>query len=220
MSDDVTRLADAQAGMAFERALFEGSGAQVGLWTARVPAIVCPRAYEARAGFAAAMSRSATRGWPVVLRPTGGGAVPQGPGIDNLALAFDAARGVTIDDVYRLLVRVLTRAIDARLVAGDTPGSFCDGAWNLSCDGRKIVGTAQRWRPLKSGARRVLAHALILTRDTYHPGAEAVAALHVDLGLGAVVTAAQTSLEAAFGLQNVPADALRSAAQDAIRALE
>ncbi len=46
-------------------------------------------------------------------------------------------------------------------------GSFCDGRYNLACgegaEARKIVGTAQYWRPLAAGGGHVvLAHAVIL----------------------------------------------------------
>ncbi|MEM1374495.1 MAG: hypothetical protein AAGF78_08960 [Pseudomonadota bacterium] len=221
MSHGTQILANAAEGLDLERRLFEGDGTSVGLWTSRTQSLVCPRAYMSRAGFDPAVARSRRRSWPVHLRPTGGGAVPQGPGIDNLVLAFDAPPGAVIDDVYRLLTTVISRGLGCEsgaLEAGETPGSFCDGAWNLSHGGRKIVGTAQRWRPRQGKAARVLAHALILTGETFHDGAEAVARFNGDLGLGPVRPDAHTSLTAAFGIARLPSEALARAARQELAA--
>lgn len=174
----VQTVASAADGLAFEQELFRASGPRFGVWHASEPSLVCPSAYERREEFESGSQQSKLAGWPVHLRPTGGGTVPQGPGIDNLVLAFDAPPGSTIDDSYRMLTRVLRRGLSAELEIGETPGSFCDGAWNLSYKGQKLIGTAQRWRPKRGDPARVLAHAMILTTDTYHKGARAVSAFH------------------------------------------
>ncbi len=41
----------------------------------------------------------------------------------------------------------------------DTPGSYCDGKYNLNINGQKVVGTAQRVVLKKSGGKVVLAQA-------------------------------------------------------------
>ena len=46
---------------------------------------------------------------------------------------------------------------------GACTGAFCDGAWNVLAQGRKLAGTAQRWRATPQG-RVALIHAAILTR--------------------------------------------------------
>ncbi len=223
MNVDVQSMPDAASGLELEARLLTASGSQIALWTAQRASLVCPKAYARRDGFEAATQRSTTRNWPVFQRPTGGGTVPQGPGVDNIALAFNAPKGATIEGVYRLLTRVIQRGLGpqgASLEPGATAGSFCDGAWNLSVAGRKIVGTAQRWRAPAGGTRRVLAHALILTRDSYAEGAGAVARFHEDLGLDPVAPEAHTSLEAAFGLSALPAAALHQTARDALAAFQ
>lgn len=198
--------------------MFAGTGPVVGLWTAEENALVCPAAHGGRTGFAEAVARSATRGWPIATRTTGGGAVPQGPGILNFALAVTVEKGFTIEDGYRLITRAIRRGLGdygQRLKAGTNPGSFCDGKWNLSLAGRKFVGTAQRWRP--SGGRvRILAHALVLVCGPVHVCARAVDAYHQDSGLEPVRAEAHTTLETELG-PLVPsmrqlADALHSSA--------
>ena len=106
------------------------------------------------------------------LRRSGGGVVPQGPGILNLSLSrpCDAPPGVLAESVYEDLCQMLAGAL-ARLgiaaVARPVSGSFCDGRFNLAVvsptDGqcRKIAGTAQYWRH-GGGQHAVLAHALLI----------------------------------------------------------
>ena len=46
---------------------------------------------------------------------------------------------------------------------GEIDGAFCDGRFNVNLDGRKMVGTAQRWRQSKGGTRPVgLVHGALL----------------------------------------------------------
>ena len=189
-------------GLLLEAEAVGESGPQVRLWTAETPALVCPAAFHRKPGFEAAARNSAARGWPLYLRPTGGGAVPQGPGVLNVALAFTAGRDFGIEAGYRLITDVIRAAlgpVGPRLVTGPTQDSFCDGCWNLSISGQKLVGTAQRIRPAGGGARRVLAHALILLEGDLAPGVEAVNGLHADVGLPPVVGHAHTSLAAVMG---------------------
>ena len=191
--------------MAFERALFDSDGLRIGFWTAKEHGLVCPQAYESRAGFENAKLQSKLRGWPVSLRPTGGGTVPQGPSFENVVVAFVPRDDATITSVYKDFTEALSTGLGSNdLEPGDTPGSFCDGTWNLSFNGQKVVGTAQRWRPRTSKAPRVIAHALIVTRSDFRSGAEEVARFHKDLGLSDIVPDAHTSLEETLGLSRLP----------------
>lgn len=207
MTPRVRLVADAAEGLRFEHDLFSADGPQVGLWVSCAPGIVCPRRFERNTGFAAAQKTLSAQGWPVHLRSTGGGAVPQGDGIVNLAICFDSPARFTIEDGYRLLTQAILeglRSAETELKPGATPGSFCDGAWNLSTGSKKVVGTAQRWRPTAAGGARVLAHAILLTEETFQAGTDAVAEFHRHLGLGAISRAAHTSLATATKLSKLP----------------
>lgn len=135
------------------------------LWQAPL-GLVAPLSYRRHVRLDAVCAAFAARGCPVRLRRSGGGVVPQGPGILNLSLAWRVAGlpGTQADNVFMQLCGVLTRAlaalhIDARPRA--VTGSFCDGRYNLAVGSRKIAGTAQYWR--RAGDRHaVLAHALLL----------------------------------------------------------
>src|SRR5690606_29227601 len=115
-------------------------------------------------------------GWPVTVRQSGGGIVPQGPGIINLSLAY-AVQGKPLDhsdEAYLLICRLISLALQEYDIASHPQaieGSFCDGRYNLAVglgdDARKIAGTAQLWRRhqvagLPDYQQIVLVHALIL----------------------------------------------------------
>jgi len=137
--------------------------ARAHLWQAP-PGLVVPRRYTLLTGWAAALS--STPPGQVQVRASGGGLVPQGPGVWNLSLVWqsDNAAPHASDAVYRVLCRELAAALaQLGLVAtpGPVDGSFCDGRYNLAVAGRKVVGTAQAWRRI-AGKPVVLAHAVII----------------------------------------------------------
>lgn len=149
-------------------AALEGQ-ATAALWTG-VPALVAPLSYRRHVQLEAACDASKARGWPVRLRRSGGGVVPQGPGILNVTLAYPCAgaAGDMAEPVYAHLCQLLSRALAGLGVAAQArkvQGSFCDGRFNLAVSHqgthRKIAGTAQYWRRA-SGRQAVLAHALLL----------------------------------------------------------
>jgi lipoate-protein ligase A len=145
------------------------------LWEAPVSLIV-PRSYQRYASLADARTEFARRGCPVWLRLSGGGLVPQGPGILNLSLTYPvrATMGALSESVYLHLCTLIADALRSLGVLAHwqaVEGSFCDGRFNLAWgpgdDARKIAGTAQYWRrvPQPVGAEplyAVLAHAVLL----------------------------------------------------------
>lgn len=132
------------------------------LWQG-VPGWVVPRRTTALPAWPDVLAR---HGNALQVRVSGGGLVPQGPGVWNLSLAWPAVAETPGDmhAVYAALCAALSRAV-ARLGVGAAPGpvrgSFCDGRWNLAVGGRKLVGTAQAWRRV-GGRQHVLAHAVIV----------------------------------------------------------
>jgi len=128
--------------------------------------LVVPRSYERLPNWQAACAESAATGWPVQVRASGGGLVPQGPGVLNLSLLWPAGSATPsgTDDIYRALTGELAAAFARLGVASEAQaveGSFCDGRFNLASGGRKLVGTAQAWRRV-GGRPLVLAHAVIV----------------------------------------------------------
>jgi hypothetical protein len=135
------------------------------LWEG-VTGYVVPRSYESLNRFTAVREECNARGTPVQVRTSGGGLVPQGPGVLNVSLMWSlkASAQPDPDATYKSLSNALIQALAQMEIAAQAhavSGSFCDGRYNLAIQGRKVVGTAQSWRRI-SGRPVVLAHAVVI----------------------------------------------------------
>jgi hypothetical protein len=155
-------------------------------------ALIAPSGMGAREGFAAAARRSVEAGWPVHVRHSGGDLTPQSPGIVNLSLAFrDESAPPSIARAYGRLVEpivhTLTREWGLRAEITAVPGAFCDGTYNIAVDGRKIAGTAQRWRlvqrPEGPPAADILAHVALMCCLELRPAVAAINAFYKGCGI-------------------------------------
>lgn len=161
--------AGTQDDLALEQRLLDQAaegGAFAAVWECH-PALVVPPTYRRFERFEALCGRSAAEGWPVAVRRSGGGLVPQGPGMVNLSLAWRTRARLSdaMEPVYLGLCALLQDAFDGFGVqarAQAVEGSFCDGRFNLALDGRKAVGTAQYWKRISATEHVVLAHACVL----------------------------------------------------------
>lgn len=148
-------------GLAMEEALLESicqGESELGLlaWSPRDRALVMPRRHERVEGFPEARLALRERGWPILFRSTGGTPVPQCEAVVNVALALRCRVGSSaahlewgyhrLGDPWCAWLAALGVA-DADL--GSAPGSYCDGRFNVRIAGRKLVGTAQRWRRVR-----------------------------------------------------------------------
>ncbi|WP_245888779.1 lipoate--protein ligase family protein [Halomonas denitrificans] len=133
-----------------------------------------PRRHERLARFPEARAQLASMGWPVLFRNTGGTPVPQSPAVVNLALVIRCRVGSSaahlewgyhrLGDPWCDWLGVLGVA-DADL--GPAPGAYCDGRYNVRIGGRKLVGTAQRWRRVRGcGDMALLVHGAMQVDDT------------------------------------------------------
>lgn len=137
--------------------------------------LVVPRSLANRPAFPQACDQMAGEGWPVVIRQTGGDLTPQSPGLLNVAMVFRQQReSGSIHNSYLQLCQPLIQALKSLGVeayCSAVEGAFCDGEYNLVVNGRKLAGTAQRWRRLsnadnKPGDHAVLAQAVILVDES------------------------------------------------------
>lgn len=140
-------------------------------WQPRDRALVMPRRHSRLPGFAEACAALEAAGWPVLLRETGGEPVPQSPGVLDIALVYapEPGEGERIELAYRRLCQPLCDWLTEQgeePSLGEVAGAFCDGRFNVNLQGRKLVGTAQRWRQGQGGTRPVvLAHAALLLEN-------------------------------------------------------
>ncbi|MDY7562151.1 lipoate--protein ligase family protein [Pseudomonas sp. 10B1] len=136
-------------------------------------ALVMPRRMSRLARFDVATEFLANLGWPILLRESGGEPVPQSHATVNIALVYAQPRGDNdrdrIENAYRRLCEPICDeliALGGAASVGEVEGAFCDGRFNVNLDGRKMVGTAQRWRQSQGGQRPVvLAHGALLLDD-------------------------------------------------------
>ncbi|ATR85031.1 lipoate--protein ligase family protein [Pseudomonas sp. FFUP_PS_473] len=139
-------------------------------WRPTDRALVMPRRMSRLEGFEAACAELAIAGWPILLRETGGEPVPQSPAVINIALVYVAPRSEgdhgRIESAYERLCQPLCEALrewGGVASVGEIEGAFCDGRYNVNLNGRKLVGTAQRWRQGLNGKRPVvLVHGALL----------------------------------------------------------
>jgi len=139
-------------------------------WRPTDHALVMPRRMSRLEGFEAACAELAIAGWPVLLRETGGEPVPQSPAVINIALIYVAPKSEgdhgRIENAYERLCLPLCdvlREWGGLASVGEIAGAFCDGRYNVNLNGRKLVGTAQRWRQGLGGKRPVvLVHGALL----------------------------------------------------------
>jgi lipoate-protein ligase A len=215
--------------VAYDAALLEAVRAGREPPTARVwgnaRCLVVARSDARLPRFAAAREELAAAGWPVVVRESGGSAVPHGPGILSLSLAFRPAHGApcTLESIYGELCRALELALERLGVraerSGGVPDAFCDGRYDLAVGGRKIAGTAQRWRAGPGGPSpergAVLAHALLLVDADRVEATEAVNRFYRAAG-GARRARAEASITLREALASAGREALTSAGREAL----
>lgn len=142
-------------------------------WQPTDQALVMPRRMERLPGFAQGAAAAHALGWPVLLRETGGEPVPQSAATLNVALVYAAPRAEgdlnRLERAYLRLCEPLCGVLESlggTASLGEVPGAFCDGRYNVNLDGRKWVGTAQRWRQSRyHGGPVVLVHGAVLMHD-------------------------------------------------------
>jgi octanoyl-[GcvH]:protein N-octanoyltransferase len=100
-----------------------------------------PRAREA-------MEWLESMGYSVMVRNSGGAAVPLDLGVVNVTLVQAGASGrLNMNDDFRLMAGFLAetlRPFGVRFDTGEVIGSYCPGEFDLSIGGRKFCGLAQR----------------------------------------------------------------------------
>ncbi|WP_085688435.1 biotin/lipoate A/B protein ligase family protein [Pseudomonas sp. B20(2017)] len=167
-------------------------------WQPSDRALVMPRRLNRLPGFDHACEVSAAAGWPVLLRETGGEPVPQSASTINIALVYAPPRSEgdlnRIETAYRRLCDPICELLDelgGTSSLGEIDGAFCDGRFNVNLDGRKMVGTAQRWRQSQGGQRPVgLVHGAMLVEDERESMVAAVNRFNEACGLEQRVRAA------------------------------
>ncbi|MBP1933593.1 octanoyl-[GcvH]:protein N-octanoyltransferase [Ammoniphilus resinae] len=94
-----------------------------------------------------AMAWLEAQGYQVSVRNSGGAAVPLAPGVLNLSLILPNPQGVMeFHQDFETMFQIIRRALAGitAISKGEIKGSYCPGDFDLSIDGRKFCGIAQR----------------------------------------------------------------------------
>ncbi|MFC3053319.1 lipoate--protein ligase family protein [Kordiimonas pumila] len=149
--------------------------------------LVVGKSVARQGAFQVAQKALHQQGMPVVVRDTGGTVVPHGPNVLNLSLFRRVSTGEkSVSDSYKILCSGVTKTLSSLGVTatvGPVPGSYCDGDYNIVVAGKKLAGTAQRWRKCSDGS----GDWLVLTHASISIGADpeaedAIAVLYKHMG--------------------------------------
>jgi hypothetical protein len=182
---------------------------QISVWTTE-QALIVPSGMPTIAHYQEASDQMAGRGWPVYERDSGGDVTPQFSGILNISMTFtlsDTERNITAayGRLTAPVIEFLKTAYGISAYASSVDGAFCDGAHNIVIDGRKVAGTAQRWRLMPAHANsaqstRVLAHIALVCGQNLDGALDAVNKFYRACRINrAVVRQAHITLEDMIG---------------------
>jgi lipoate-protein ligase A len=162
-------LDSAEAGLALETAAIEEL-ARSGRTPVRLvwqcpPALIVTRTEARLSRFAQAAEALRARGWPVLVRGSGGGACPLGAGTVQCALVRVLPSGTSsIEHMYGAMAAWIRRPLARLGIAtsvGSVPGAFCPGNHEIVAGRKKIAGIAQHWRTGSAGSHLAIATASI-----------------------------------------------------------
>lgn len=150
------------------------------IWTNR-QCLVVGRQVSRWQGYDAACGKMTQEGWPVIRRATGGTIVPHYEGVLNVSLLYPVMgnRKSYVEQYLALCTPIIAvlKEMGIKADIGPVTGAYCNGEFNVAIDGKKVAGTAQRWKkiidPSWPNANVVLVHACINIAD-YMVGVNAV----------------------------------------------
>jgi lipoate-protein ligase A len=140
------------------------------LWQA-TPSLVVSKIDSNLKNFEEAKLYTESQGLPVNIRQSGGSAVIQNDQVINISRIYFQDDPITIQQSYLNMCRpVLDVLKDLGIEAylGSVEGAFCDGAYNIVYQGKKLAGTSQRWLSVpKSKSKIILEHMVIVLKKDY-----------------------------------------------------
>jgi hypothetical protein len=151
------------AAIAAEKTSWHSGVESLSIWSSG-PGLCVPASYRSAHHFVDACAVMERRHWPVVVRSTGGGCVPQGPGIVNLTwMPGPALSGTGIAGLYDTFAATLIRAMGEfgiQATRHSPGGAWCQGRHDICSNGRKLAGISQR--RIIGAPNLALIHAAIL----------------------------------------------------------
>ncbi|WP_134687039.1 lipoate--protein ligase family protein [Brevibacillus migulae] len=101
------------------------------------------------------------QGYAVAVRNSGGAAVPLNPGVVNLSLILPNRQGsLDVQRHFEMMAALIRKSLwscSRRIETGEVHGSYCPGTFDVSIEGKKFCGIAQRRQ-----TRAVIVQAFVL----------------------------------------------------------
>ena len=130
-----------------------------------------------------AMKRLRNEGWSVCVRPSGGAAVALDSGVVNLSFIVpNRTRRLEIHDDFKVMASFIREAVrpwSSEAYAGEIEGSFCPGDYDISIEGRKFCGIAQRRQ-----AKATIITAFVLVEGSGRDRADSVRSFYEEASMG------------------------------------
>ncbi|WP_019121181.1 lipoate--protein ligase family protein [Brevibacillus massiliensis] len=105
------------------------------------------------------------QGYSVTVRNSGGAAVPLDPGVVNLSLILPNRQGsLDVQRHFVLMAELIRQSLErwaCRVSTGEVSGSYCPGEFDVSVNGKKFCGIAQRRQ-----TRAVIIQAFVLAEGS------------------------------------------------------
>jgi len=105
------------------------------------------------------------QGYAVTVRNSGGAAVPLNPGVVNLSLILPNRQGsLDVQRHFEMMAALIRQSLwsgSHRIETGEVSGSYCPGSFDISIDGKKFCGIAQRRQ-----TRAVIVQAFVLVEGS------------------------------------------------------
>lgn len=159
-------------------------------------------------------------GYRVLARRSGGSGFPLTTGMLNISIIKNAPERPSIRKEYRWFCNLLSDALTTQGLNIDThtvDEAYCDGAYNLCLQGKKIAGTSQRWAQGPNGYRQLF-HCGLLIATNIERDCEAVnlfyakagaaknpvsASVHrnIDIPMQSIINTLQSHIGRALGTQ-------------------
>jgi octanoyl-[GcvH]:protein N-octanoyltransferase len=160
-----------EIGLARQQALADeltsqSSKATLMIWRSQ-PALLVSRSEARLPHFKSAAAALHAAGWPVVVRKSGGGCCPVGPGTIQLS-TIEPAAGATMNAQYAILAELIRETLGSYQITAQTGAiadAYCPGRYDRGVEGRKIAGMSQHWFRNAGGIRCVITAASINVQE-------------------------------------------------------
>jgi lipoate-protein ligase A len=164
----VPAIDSVEVGLAHQQTLADEHTSQHGtpilsIWRCR-PALLITRSETRLPRFEAAAAAMQAAGWPVLLRKSGGGACPVGPGTVQISMIEAASSDTTMNAKYAALTKVIQSTLGFFQIVcrtGSVADAYCPGRFDLAVQDKKIAGMSQHWFRNRCGVRCIITAASI-----------------------------------------------------------